>query len=178
MESSGEEERLRDAPLLGSVRGQRAVRGKRFCPYSHRKAPGHLPIDTKHLGVERQRRRNEHLLRRESAAQGGYAADSNDSLGTTDRLCGGVTLDPGWDQARERRYQTIRALRLLMEVHDRSNEYLSRLATRSAPLSQGDNRQIMGWLFLTAEEVPPLVTDEDDGLTDWDAEGDMDKGED
>src|ERR1700753_2837546 len=94
MESSGEEERLRDAPLLGSVRGQRAVRGKRFCPYSHRKAPGHLPIDTKHLGVERQRRRNEHLLRRESAAQGGYATDSNDSLGTTDRLCGGVTSDP------------------------------------------------------------------------------------
>src|SRR6201992_2760649 len=83
-----------------------------------------------------------------------------------------------WDQARERRYQTIRALCLLMEVHDCSNEYWSRLATRSAPLSQGDNMQIMGRLFLTAEEVPPLVTDEDDGLTDWDAEGDMDKGED
>src|ERR1700753_3916197 len=94
MESSGEEERLRDAPLLGSVRGQRAVRGKRFCPYSHRKAPGHLPIDTKHLGVERQRGRNERLLRRESAAQGGYAADSDDSLGTTDRLCGGASSDP------------------------------------------------------------------------------------
>src|SRR6201992_3323328 len=94
MESSGEEERLRDAPLPGSVRGQRAVHGKRFQPYSHRKAPGHFPVDTKHLGVERQRRRNERLLRRESAAQGGYAADSDDSLGTTDRSCGRATPDP------------------------------------------------------------------------------------
>src|SRR6201992_630187 len=85
LESSGEEERLRDAPLPGLVRGQRAIRGKRFHPYSYREAPGHFPVDTKHLGVERQRRRNEHLLHRESAAQGGYATDSNDSLGTTHR---------------------------------------------------------------------------------------------
>src|SRR6201992_3817181 len=34
-----------------------------------------------------------------------------------------------WDQARERCYQTIRALRLLMEVHDRSNQLLSSLTT-------------------------------------------------
>src|ERR1700753_2424859 len=94
LESSGEEERLRNAPLPGSVRGQRAICGKRFRPYSYRKAPGHLPIDTKHLGVERQRRRNELLLRRESAAQGGYAADSDDSLSTTNRSCGGATSDP------------------------------------------------------------------------------------
>src|SRR6201992_3797409 len=32
-----------------------------------------------------------------------------------------------WDQARERRYQTIRALRLLMEVNERSNQLLSSL---------------------------------------------------
>src|SRR6201992_49970 len=32
-----------------------------------------------------------------------------------------------WDQARERRYQTIRTLRLLMEVHDRSNQLLTSL---------------------------------------------------
>src|SRR6201995_4808867 len=94
MESSGEEERLRNAPLPGSVRGQRAVRGKRFRLYAHRMAPGHFPVDTKHLGVERQHRRNERLLRRESAAQGGYAANSDDSLGTTDRSCGGATPDP------------------------------------------------------------------------------------
>src|SRR6201992_3993516 len=94
LESSGEETQLRDAPLPGSVRGQRAVRGKRFRPYSHRKAPGHFPINTKYLGVERQRRRNERLLRRESAAQGGYAADSDDSLGTTDQSCGGASSDP------------------------------------------------------------------------------------
>src|ERR1700753_1834271 len=67
LESSGEEERLRDAALPGSVRGQRAVRGKRVRPYPHRKAPGHFPVDTKHLGVERERRRNERRLRRESA---------------------------------------------------------------------------------------------------------------
>ena len=83
-----------------------------------------------------------------------------------------------WDQARERRYQTIRTLCLLMEVHDWANEHLSCLATRSAPLSQGDNTQIMGWLFLTAEEVPALVTDEDDGLMDRDAEEEVDMGED
>jgi len=83
-----------------------------------------------------------------------------------------------WDQARERRYQTIRALRLLMEVHDRSNQLLSSLPMRSAPLSQGDDTLIAGRLFLTAEEVPPLVTDEDDELTDRDAEGDVDVGED
>src|ERR1700759_3285818 len=94
MESSGEEERLRDAPLPGSVRGQRAVRGKRFRPYSHCKAAVHLPVDTSRLGVERQRHQNERLLRQESAAQGGYAADSDDSLGTTDRSCGGATPDP------------------------------------------------------------------------------------
>src|SRR6201992_1558102 len=29
-----------------------------------------------------------------------------------------------WDQARERRYQMIRALRLLMEVNERSNQLL------------------------------------------------------
>src|SRR6201992_931149 len=37
-----------------------------------------------------------------------------------------------WDQARERRYRTIRALRLLMEVHDRSNRLLNSLPTRTA----------------------------------------------
>src|ERR1700753_456967 len=95
LESSAEEERLRDAPLPGSVRGQRATRGKRFRPYSHRKAPGHFPVDASRLGVERQRRRNERLLRRESAAQGGYAADSSDdSLGVTDRSCRGSPDDP------------------------------------------------------------------------------------
>src|SRR6201995_1894944 len=93
LESSAEEERLSDAPLPGSVRGQRAIRGKRFRPYSHRKAPGHFPVDTSRLGVERQRHRNKRLLCRESAAQGGYAADSDDSLSTTDRSCGGVTPD-------------------------------------------------------------------------------------
>ena len=65
-----------------------------------------------------------------------------------------------------------------MEVHDSSNRLLASLPTRSAPLSQSDDTQIMGRLFLTAEEVPPFVTDEDDSLTDWDAEGDMDEGED
>src|ERR1700759_4537837 len=95
LESSAEEERLRDAPLPGSVRGQRAFRGKRFRPYSYRKAPGHFPVDASRLGVERQRRRNERLLRRESAAQGGYASDSSDdSLGTTDRSCRGSPDDP------------------------------------------------------------------------------------
>src|ERR1700753_2481729 len=84
-----------------------------------------------------------------------------------------------WDQARERRYQTIRALRLLMEVHDRSNRLLASLPTRSAPLSQGDDMGIVGRLMLRAEDVPPLVTDEDeDGLTDRDVEGSMDEGED
>src|ERR1700759_33890 len=72
MESSTEEERLRDVPLPGSVRGQRTIRGKRFQPYSYQKAPGHFPVDTRHLGVEQERRRNERRLRRESAAQGGY----------------------------------------------------------------------------------------------------------
>src|SRR6201992_2386939 len=85
LESSAEEGRLRDAPLSGSVRGQRAVRGKRFRPYSHCKAPGHFPVDTNRLRVERQRRRNERLLRRESPAQGGYAGDSDDRLGHTER---------------------------------------------------------------------------------------------
>src|ERR1700759_4104300 len=84
-----------------------------------------------------------------------------------------------WDQARERRYQMIRALRLLMEVNERSNQLLSSLPTRSAPMSQGDDMGIVGRLMLTAEDVPPLVTDEDEnGLTDRDAEGSMDEGED
>src|ERR1700753_31670 len=84
-----------------------------------------------------------------------------------------------WDQARERRYQTIRALRLLMEVHDRSNQLLASLPTRSAPLLQGNDMGIIGRLMLTAEDVPPLVTDEDeDGLTDRDAEGSVDEEED
>ena len=84
-----------------------------------------------------------------------------------------------WDQARERRYQTIQALRLLMEVHDRSNRLLASLPTHSAPLSQGDDMGIVGQLMLTAKDVPPLVTNEDeDGLTDWDAEGSVDEGED
>src|ERR1700753_3727419 len=84
-----------------------------------------------------------------------------------------------WDQARERRYQMIRALRLLMEVNERSNQLLSSLPTRSAPMSQGDDMGIVGRLMLTAEDVPPLVTNEDDdGLTDRDAEGSVDEGED
>src|ERR1700753_3554970 len=83
-----------------------------------------------------------------------------------------------WDQARERRCQTIRALRLLMEVHDRSNRLLASLPTRSAPSSQGDDMGIVGRLLLRAEDVPPLVTDEDEDLTDRDAEGSMDEGED
>src|ERR1700753_1824751 len=84
-----------------------------------------------------------------------------------------------WDQARERRYQTIRAMRLLMEVHDRSNQLLASLPTRSAPSTQGDDMGIVGRLMLRAEDVPPLVTDEDeDDLTDRDAEGSVDEGED
>src|SRR6201990_3260558 len=84
-----------------------------------------------------------------------------------------------WDQARERRYQMIRALRLLMEVNERSNQLLSSLPTRSAPMSQGDDMGIVGSLRLRAEDVPPLVTDEDDNvLTDRDAEGSVDEGED
>src|SRR6201992_252076 len=84
-----------------------------------------------------------------------------------------------WDQAREQWYQTIWALRLLMEVHDRSNRLLASLPTRSAPSSQGDNIGIVGRLTLRAEDVPLLVTDEDeDGLTDRDAEGSVDEGED
>ena len=66
-----------------------------------------------------------------------------------------------------------------MEVHDRSNQLLSSLATRSALVSQGDNMGIVRQLMLTAEDVPPLVTDEDeDGLTDRDAEGSVDEEED
>src|SRR6201992_1845281 len=53
-----------------------------------------------------------------------------------------------WDQAREQRYQTIRAMRLLMEVHDRSNRLLASLPTRSAPSSQGDDMGIVGRLML------------------------------
>src|ERR1700759_2468678 len=85
LESSAKEERLREAPLPGLVHGQCAIRGKRFRPYSYRKAPSHFPVDTRHLGVERERRRNERRLRRESTAFGGYAASSSDdSLGMTD----------------------------------------------------------------------------------------------
>src|ERR1700753_3900623 len=84
-----------------------------------------------------------------------------------------------WDQARERRYQMIRALRLLMEVNERSNQLLSSLPTHSAPSTQGDDMGIVGRLMLTAEDVPPLVTDEgEDDLTDRDAEGSVDEGED
>ena len=83
-----------------------------------------------------------------------------------------------WDQARERRYQMIRALRLLMEVNERSNQLLASLPTRSAPSSQGDDMGIVGRLMLRAEDVPPLVTNEDDDLTDRDAEGSVDEGED
>src|ERR1700753_1581316 len=84
-----------------------------------------------------------------------------------------------WDQAREWQYQMIRALRLLMEVHDRSNQLLASLPTRATPSSQGDDMGTVGRLMLRAEDVPPLVTDEDeDGLTDRDAEGSMDEGED
>src|SRR6201992_3304076 len=84
-----------------------------------------------------------------------------------------------WDQARERRYQMIRALRLLMEVNERSNQLLSSLPTHSAPSTQGDDMGIVGRLMLRAEDVPPLVTDDDeDDLTDRDAEGSVDEGED
>src|ERR1700753_611659 len=84
-----------------------------------------------------------------------------------------------WDQAREQRYQMIRALRLLMEVQDRSNQLLTSLPMRSAPMSQGDDMGIVGRLTLRAEDVPPLVTDEDeDDLTDRDAKGGVDEGED
>src|ERR1700759_1351343 len=84
-----------------------------------------------------------------------------------------------WDQARERRYQMIWALRLLMEVNERSNQLLSSLPTRSAPSSQGDNMGLVGRLMLRAEDVPPLVTDEDeDDLTDRDAKGSVEEGED
>src|ERR1700753_4441034 len=90
LKSSAEEERLREVPLPGSVRGQRAICGKRFRPYSYWKAPGHFPVDTRYLGVERERQRNERRLRRESTAFGGYAASSSDdSLGTTNRSCRG-----------------------------------------------------------------------------------------
>src|ERR1700753_2006660 len=83
------------------------------------------------------------------------------------------------DQTRERRYQMIRALRLLMEVNERSNQLLSSLPTHSAPSTQGDDMGIVGRLMLRAEDVPPLVTDEDDDdLTDRDVEGSVDEGED
>src|SRR6201992_1414475 len=59
-----------------------------------------------------------------------------------------------WDQVRERCYQTICALHLLMEVHNRTNEHLASLAMPSVPSSQGDSMRVMGRLFLTAEEVP------------------------
>src|ERR1700753_2172368 len=53
-----------------------------------------------------------------------------------------------WDQARERRYQVIRALRLLMEVNERSNQLLSSLPTRTAPSTQGDDMGNIGRLML------------------------------
>ena len=59
-----------------------------------------------------------------------------------------------WDQAREQHFQTIRALRLLMEVHDRSNQLLASLPTRSAPSTQGDDIGVVGRLMLRAEDVP------------------------
>src|SRR6201992_3240358 len=78
-------------------------------------------------------------------------------------------------QAQERRDQLIRALRLLMEVQDRSNRMLASLPTRSAPMSQGDDMGIVGRLTLRAEDVPPLVTNEDeDDLMDRDAKGGVD----
>ena len=58
------------------------------------------------------------------------------------------------------------------------NKHLSRLAMPSVPSLQGDDMQVMGQLFLTAEEVPALVMDEDNGLTDCNVEGSMDEGED
>src|SRR6201992_4114595 len=67
-----------------------------------------------------------------------------------------------WDQARERRYQTIRTLRLLMEGHDRANRLLASLPPRSAPASQGDDIGVIGRLMLRVEDVPPLVTNEDE----------------
>src|SRR6201992_4281196 len=79
------------------------------------------------------------------------------------------------DQAREWCYQTIRALRLLMEVHNRSNQLLSSLTTHSAPALQGDDMGTVGRLMLTVEDILPLVTDEDGDLTDCDAEGTMDE---
>src|SRR6201990_1628146 len=100
-------------------------------------------------------------------------------VGPQTARAGDLLTVQGWYQARERRYQMIRALRLLMEVNERSNQLLSSLPTRSAPMSQGDDMGIVGRLMLTAEDVPPLVTDEDeDGLTDRDAEGSVDEGED
>src|ERR1700753_1030296 len=84
-----------------------------------------------------------------------------------------------WDQARERRSQMIRALRLLMEVNERSNQLLTSLPIHSAPSTQGDNIGVVGRLMLRAEDVPPLVTDEDEeDLTDRDAEGIVDEEED
>jgi hypothetical protein len=83
-----------------------------------------------------------------------------------------------WERAREHRFQTIRAMRLLREVHERSLEQLRSLATLSVPLSQGDDTRVVGRLFLTATDVPPLATDEDEELTDRDAEGEVAEGED
>ena len=66
-----------------------------------------------------------------------------------------------------------------MEVQDRSNQLLASLPTHSAPSTQGDDMGIVGRLMLRAEDVPPLVTGGDeDNLTDRDAEGSMDEGED
>src|SRR6201992_3767923 len=180
LESSTEEERLREAPLPGSVRGQRAIRGKRFRPYSYRKAPGHFPVDTRHLGVER----GGEEMNVDSVGSQQPSVVTRSLVPTTvverptDRA-EDLLMIQRWDQAREQQYQTIRALRLLMEVHDRSNRLLASLPMRSAPLSQGNNMGIVGRLMLRAEDVPPLVTNEDeDELTDRDAEGSVDEEED
>src|ERR1700753_2846173 len=62
-----------------------------------------------------------------------------------------------WDQARERQYQTIRALCLLMEVHNRSNRLLASLPTCSAPSTQGDDIGVVGRLMLRAEDCQELI---------------------
>jgi hypothetical protein len=105
------------------------------------------------------------------------AVPTTASVPQTDRAEASVMIQR-WDQARERRYQTIRALRLLMEAHTQATQSLARLVTPSAPSTSGDDMSIVGRLFLTAEDVPPLVTDEELELTDRDAEGEVDEGED
>ena len=48
-------------------------------------------------------------------------------------------------------------------MHKRATQHLASLATPST----GDNILIVGQLLLAAEEVLPLVTDEDENLTKW-----------